>query len=162
MAKMSTDRSPPPEEHRFLKGKSGNPRGRPKGAVSLKQLTRKFARRQDSIRIDGESQKCSRLEITILMARALAAQGKPTAVRLVAELRARIAPPQPVAGTGFLVVPEELTMEEYIAEMEEQNRNAVEPGTAINLAAEEFQKAARGEPTEYGEALLAFHRKYHG
>lgn len=128
----------------------------------MTRLTRKFAHTQDSLRIGGDLEKRSRLEITILMARALAAQGKPTAVRLVAQLRAGIAQPEPAEGTGFLVVPEELTMEELIAEIEGQNKNAVEPGTAINLQAEEFQKAARGEPSEYGDALLAFHRKYHG
>ncbi|XRO70951.1 DUF5681 domain-containing protein [Nitrobacter sp. TKz-YC02] len=31
MAKITSGRKPPPIEYRFLKGKSGNPRGRPKG-----------------------------------------------------------------------------------------------------------------------------------
>ncbi len=34
--KLGPGRTPPPPEHRFLKGTSGNKRGRPKGAVSLK------------------------------------------------------------------------------------------------------------------------------
>ncbi|UPK38946.1 DUF5681 domain-containing protein [Bradyrhizobium sp. 186] len=164
MAKTSTERGRvlPPEDHRFLKGKSGNPRGRPKGAVSLKQLTRKFAHKKVSTPIDGNLQNADRLQITILMARAIAAQGKPTAARLLAELRAQIAQPEPDRGGGFVVVPEDLTTEEWMAQGEARNAHRVEPGTAINIEAEEFQKAARGEPTEYGQALLAFHRKYRG
>lgn len=63
---------------------------------------------------------------------------------------------------GFLLVPEPLTPEEFYAEEEARNANRVEPGTAINIEAEEFPKAVRGEPTAYGEALLKFHRKNRG
>jgi hypothetical protein len=47
-----------------------------------------------------------------------------------------------------------------MAREEERNKNTCEPGSAVNLDAEEFTKAARGEPTIYGEALLAHFRKY--
>ena len=35
-------RTAPPPEHRFLKGTSGNKRGRPKGAVSFKKSPEKL------------------------------------------------------------------------------------------------------------------------
>jgi hypothetical protein len=38
--------------------------------------------------------------------------------------------------------------------------HTLEPGTFVDVRAEEFLKAARGEPSPLGEALLAFHKKY--
>ncbi|WP_354129831.1 hypothetical protein [Bradyrhizobium sp. RT3b] len=55
-----------------------------------------------------------------------------------------------------------LSEPDWIAREEQRNKDKVEPGSAINLEAEEFIKAARGEPTVYGEALLEYYRKYRG
>jgi hypothetical protein len=167
MAKKPTDgasaegRVLPPPHARFTKGKSGNPRGRPKGP-SITGLTRKFALKRQVVTMDGEPQKLSRLEVAILKMQALAAMGKPAAAQLINNLRGLTRPEGPEQDCGFLVVPEQLTMEEFLAEEEARNATRVEPGTAINVEAEEFLKAVRGEPTVYGEALLAFHRKYRG
>src|ERR1700737_2234178 len=46
-------RTPPPAEHRFLKGSCGNKRGRPKGTVSLKKLTRKVALKKHHVVVEG-------------------------------------------------------------------------------------------------------------
>lgn len=168
MARASTrggsaeGRLPPPAETRFLKGTSGNPRGRPKGLVSLEAITRKFALRQRTISIGGKPQRLSALAITLQVLKAQAVDGKPTATRLINELRVRMSPAEPELDGKLLLVPAPLSMEEYSARVEEQNKQAVEPGTAINLETEEFLKAVRGEPTELGQALLARHRKYHG
>ncbi|WP_166294502.1 hypothetical protein [Bradyrhizobium sp. 2S1] len=62
----------------------------------------------------------------------------------------------------MLLVPEPLTVEEWIQSALEDNKHKKEPGTEINVEASEFLKAARDEPSPLGEALLAFHRKYHG
>ncbi|MCP1834156.1 hypothetical protein J2R76_002493 [Bradyrhizobium sp. USDA 4532] len=56
--------------------------------------------------------------------------------------------------------PEALTEDEWIKREEEANRHKIEPGTEINVEADEFLKAVRGEPSPLGEALLAFHEKY--
>jgi hypothetical protein len=167
MAKNSTDgasaagRVPPPAATRFAKGRSGNPRGRPNG-VSIKRLTQKIALKKQVVTTDGKPQKFNRLEIAILKAQALAAMGKPAAAQLISELRVQTGSGEPERDSGVLLVPEQLTMEAFIAEEEARNATKVEPGTAIDIEAEEFQKAVRGEPTVYGEALLAFHRKYRG
>jgi hypothetical protein len=67
-----------------------------------------------------------------------------------------------VKGGGFLLVPESRTVEEFMAEEEARNAEAVEPGTEVNVEVEEFLKAARGEPSPLGEALIAFRRKNGG
>jgi hypothetical protein len=69
-------------------------------------------------------------------------------------------PPEPPEGCGFLLVPAPVSLEELMADEEARNAGALEPGTFVNIKAEEFSKAARGEPSPLGEALLAFHRKY--
>lgn len=155
-------RVPPPAEARFRKGTSGNPKGRPKGAVSIERLTRKFALKTQSVTISGKAERISRLEIAILTLKLLAATGKPRAAVLLGRLRGLTAPNQPELEDPVLLVPEPMTPEEWIADQEESNNDKVEPGTEVNVEAEEFLKAARGEPSPLGEALLAFHRKYHG
>ena len=154
-------RIPPPADAQFRKGRSGNPQGRPKGSVSLDGLTRKFALKKQVVKVGGKRQKLSRLEIAIFKLTALAATGKPAAARLMHELRILSVPREPDHRYGVLLVPAETTVEAFIAEQEELNKYRVEPGTEVNIEHEEFIKAVRGEPTPLGEALLAFHRKYH-
>ena len=153
-------RLPPPAMTQFRKGTSGNPRGRPKGAVSIERLTRNFALKAQAVTMSGKPQRLSRLEIAIFKLKAVAAAGKPAAAALLNQLRGITAPKEPEQGRAFLFVRAPLTAEEWIAEVEAANKDKVEPGTELNVEAEEFLKAARGEPSPLGEALLAFHRKY--
>jgi hypothetical protein len=95
----------------------------------------------------------------ILKLTALAASGKPAAARLADELRTHSVPREPDHRHGVLLVPGETTVEAFLAEEEERNKDRVEPGTEVNFEHEEYMKAVRGEPTALGEALLAFERK---
>ena len=153
-------RLPPPEEYRIPKGKSGNYKGRPRGSVSLTKLTRKVANTKYRAVIDGVSQRRTLLELVILKIQALALTGNPGAAALIKDVWGLTVGPEPVKGGGFLLVPESLTVEEFMAEVEARNAEAVEPGTKVNVEVEEFLKAVRGEPSSLGEALIAFRRKY--
>ena len=152
-------RVPPPEEYRIPKGKSGHYAGRPRGSVSLKVLTRKVAMAKHRAVIDGAPQWRTLLELIILKTRSMALGGHAGAAALMGELWGLTAEPEPDE-CGFLLAPAELTPEEWIEETEARNAKAVEPGTEINVETEEFLKAARGEPSPLGEALIAFHKKY--
>jgi hypothetical protein len=149
----------PPEEYRIPKGKSGNYKGRPQGSVSRKGLARKVAGTKYSAVIEGEPQRLTLLELVILKARAMALAGHAGAAAVMEDLWNIMGEPEPDK-TAVLLAPEALTPEEWIARAEERNAHALEPGTQVNIESEEFCKAARGEPSPLGEALLAFHRKY--
>ncbi|MFK4401900.1 DUF5681 domain-containing protein [Bradyrhizobium elkanii] len=161
MTKTSNGRVPPPAATRFRKGTSGNPKGRPRGAVSIERLTREFALKTQRVVLpSGKAERISRLEIAILKLKAVAGAGKPAAAVLLSQLRGITAPKLPEHHDCVLLIPPPMTVEEWIVEEEERNKDKVEPGTEVNVEAEEFLKAARGEPSRLGEALLAFHRKY--
>jgi hypothetical protein len=154
-------RTLPPAEKQFLKGQSGNPAGRPKDAVSLTRMTRKIVRKMRRVKIDGKFRKISTIDLLILKLNGMAATGKPGAAGVAGWLREQVTlPDEEVASAGILLVPAEVTPEEFMAEMQMQSVGKVEPGTEINIEHEEFVKAARGEASPLGEALLAFHKKY--
>ena len=158
----ASGRKPPPETTRFQKGQSGNPAGRPKGTVSVAAITKKVALSKIPLTLNGKRQTLTRLEIAVLKLKALAAGGSPGAAEELHKLRNQAAPRQADRQAGVLLVPAEMPMEEYMRAEMERNKNKIEPGTATNLDAEEFIKAVRGEPSSYGKALLAHHRKYRG
>src|SRR5229473_3575585 len=156
--KPGPGRTPPPPEHRFLKGTSGNKRGRPKGSVSLKKLTRKVALRKHRLGPEGAA-KTLLQHVLEAMIRG-AASGVPSMVALNNEIRAKIHPQEEKQQGGLLVVPEGLSQEEWIAQAEARNAVAENPETYVNHRSEEFYKALKGIPTPLGEAMLAYHRRW--
>jgi Family of unknown function (DUF5681) len=55
----------PPPQHRFKRGRSGNPKGRPKGAKNTATLVREVLDRKVEIRIGGAARKISVREAMI-------------------------------------------------------------------------------------------------
>ncbi len=160
--KKKTGRVPPPVEHRFLKGRSGNKRGRPKGAVSLKRLTCKVALKQHYIKVNGETVRDTLLNLVIGTLVRQAAIGNPSMVKLKRELRTKLLPQDNEQKGGILVVPRMLSPEEWRAQADRRNAIARDPETFIDHANEEWLKGVRGEPTsELGEAMVRYHNRWH-
>jgi hypothetical protein len=156
--KIGPGRRPPPPEHRFLKGTSGNKRGRPKGRVSLKKRTRKVALRKHRLGPKGPAKTLLRHVMEAMIKGA--ASGAPSMVALSDKIRAKLHPQEETLQGGLLVVPAVLSEAEFIAEMEKRNADARDPSTYVNHKSEEFCKAAAGVPTPLGEAILAFHQRW--
>jgi hypothetical protein len=56
----------PPKDHRFTPGKSGNPRGRPKGARNMRTDLAKMMKRKVTVRENGRPRRISRQEAMLL------------------------------------------------------------------------------------------------
>jgi hypothetical protein len=150
----------PPVEHRFLKGSSGNKRGRPKGSIDLKKLTRTVALKKHRVTVNGRPVRKTLLELVVETVIRGAASGAPSMVSLHNAIRAKVRPMEEKQQGGLLVVPEGLSTEEFIAKEEARNASAQDPTTYVNHKGEEFCKAVGGIPTPLGEAILASHRRW--
>lgn len=69
----------PPKEHRFKPGRSGNPKGRPKGAKNEETILNNLLNRKIEIREAGRSRKISVLEAVLLKFAEEALRGNPKA-----------------------------------------------------------------------------------
>lgn len=68
-------RNEPPENSRFRPGKSGNPRGRPKGSKNLSTIMMEAARAPVTATINGKIRKITKLEATAMQLATKAAAG---------------------------------------------------------------------------------------
>ena len=86
------DHRQPPKSHRFQPGKSGNPRGRPKGTRNLKtDLTRLLIKRIP-VREDGETRQVSRQEAVLLRLYSKAVQGDVRAIMSLLTMLMKLEP----------------------------------------------------------------------
>src|SRR5688500_7391080 len=121
MAKNACSRKPPPVEYRFLKGKSGNPRGRPKGAISQRSIVRRIALKKVRGSYNGEPVCQTVLECILDVLKREAARGKPSMMAELSRILNKLSPPPEDQRGGFLVVPATLTAEEWMAQAEKRN-----------------------------------------
>ncbi len=75
----------PPQENRFKKGQSGNPKGRPKGSKNLKTILKEVINEKVPVREDGKTRKITKLEAIIKQVVNKASTGDPRATKQLME-----------------------------------------------------------------------------
>ena len=107
----------PPKASRFKPGQSGNPRGRPKGAVGFKATLERVVLQEHHIFERGRRRRRTFLELLLIVLRDEAVAGKPKATALFHELVQRFGPPEAPEGC-YIFMPEPPSAEEQEAEAE--------------------------------------------
>ena len=105
----------PPKATRFKKGQSGNKKGRPKGAKGRRGVVERVLLEKQTINERGTERTCTSLDLIILTLRNLAFAGDARAFKAIAALESLFAEKPPEWVGGVHVLPEPLTLEEYIA-----------------------------------------------
>jgi hypothetical protein len=77
----------PPAATRFVKGQSGNRKGRPKDAKNLDTILRKVGQQKVTIKGNGRSRSISKLEASVLQLVNKAASGDIRAIRELLQLQ---------------------------------------------------------------------------
>lgn len=111
----------PPKASRFQPGQSGNPRGRPKGAVGFKATLEKVLLQGHRIHERGRMRRRSFLELLLIVLREEAVAGKPKAIALFHELVLRFGP-QEVPEGCYIFMPEPPSAEEQETEADRIKR----------------------------------------
>ncbi len=111
---------------RFQRGKSGNPKGRLRGAKGMKPIVQRVAHETHVVSEDGERKRYSTVELVLKMIQREALKGNLKAKVLLDELQEKYSPQEVNnMGYGCLVAPEGCTLEttllrvEYVKEDEQ-------------------------------------------
>ena len=115
----------PPMERRFKK--FGASKGRPKGSKNRKTIVKEVAKEVHVVRENGKRRKLSTLKLVLFSLRNMALEDKK--VQAFEEFHRLIKAYQPQATTdvGYLVVPAEMTPEEWMADQTEKNKHRKRP-----------------------------------
>ena len=123
----------PPENTRFKKGVSGNPKGRPRGRLNVATVFMKTLRERVVINENGQRRKVSKLEAAVKQLVNKAASGDQRSMRLLVDL-ARDAENKQNAGADqqqLISAADQEVIEDIVrrfAEIEEDVDQAVEDG----------------------------------
>ncbi len=116
----SIGRNSPPAEHQFKPGQSGNPLGRPKGSHNIKTIVQKIARERHKVKGGGRTQSVTTIDLLLRLLLQMSLKGDVRASKYIENLRDRYDPSS--KKQGLLVVPGEISPEEWIRRQEILNQ----------------------------------------
>jgi hypothetical protein len=90
----------PPLHTRFGKGRSGNPKGRPKGSRNLAGMLHRILNERIVVKENGERRRITKLEATFKQLANKAACGDARALRELLRIESVFAPPNRAADPG--------------------------------------------------------------
>jgi hypothetical protein len=105
----------PPKKHRFQKGRSGNPAGRPKGKKSRRAIVERVLLEKRTVEISGRPRELTMIELAVLALRQEAMSGKSRAFKTYRSVEGRYGPQEAKTKAGYLVVPYVETIEQWMA-----------------------------------------------
>lgn len=106
--------------HRFKPGKSGNPRGRPRGAKAMKTIVQKVAHARHRVTENGQLRSLSAVELIITVLQRKALKGDLQAKKLVDALRDEFSPQEANDNScGFLLVPDGAKLDTTLLKIED-------------------------------------------
>ena len=108
----------PPVETQFQRGQSGNPMGRPRKSLSKRAIVERVLTEKQRLNNQpkGERAHYTRLELIVMQLKQRAASGDQQATKLFTSVDEKYGKQEPDNRvTSYLVVPEMLTKEEWIA-----------------------------------------------
>lgn len=76
----------PPKRTQFAKGKSGNPLGRPKGALNVATTVERILRQEVIITLDGRRRRVTKLQAVVIQLIDQATEGHLKAIQLLTSL----------------------------------------------------------------------------
>lgn len=121
----------PPKKSQYKPGQSGNPKGRPKGAKSLKSVLQKELTSKIEIKVQGKKTKATKLEAAIMKLVNDALSGNAKALSELLKLAA-IHMPQEIEGVSNTLPPSEedqALLSAYVERMlKQQNKEAKNDG----------------------------------
>lgn len=103
-----------PESKRFKKGRSGNPKGRPKGSEGKRRIAEKVLLEEHEIVEGGVKKRYTVLELILIELRNQAFKGNNRAFKVLEKLYAYYDPQKPSVKADCLVVPGRLTKESWV------------------------------------------------
>jgi hypothetical protein len=105
----------PPKKHRFQKGRSGNPAGRPKGKKGRRAIIERVLLEKRIIEISGKPRELTMIELAVLALRQEAMSGKSRAFKTYRSVEGRYGPQESKNKAGHLVIPYVETIEQWMA-----------------------------------------------
>ena len=102
------------KQTRFKPGRSGNPKGRPKGSQNRKTILARVMGEKHTVVENGKRRRRSTLELILLTIRNCAAEGEVRAFRAFNDCLTRFTAQQPSHPVGYLVIPEQPFSEDEV------------------------------------------------